>query len=76
MMQRTWETWLLAACDPAPHAVAPRRRLAPGELNAALEAAKRHFVLGSVLTSIAAWQLSHDARLAEVAASLQYYHSI
>jgi hypothetical protein len=66
MMQRTWETWLLAACDPAPRATAPRRRLTPAELNAALGAAKRHFVLGSALQSVSAWRLSDDLRLAAV----------
>jgi hypothetical protein len=66
MIQRSWETWLLAACDPIPRATPSRRRLTPADLNAALTAAKRHFVLGSALQSAAAWRLGDDAQLAAV----------
>lgn len=55
-MQRQWETWLLTACDPQSSADPPRRELTAAQLAAALSAAQDHFVLGSVLRSVAAWR--------------------
>jgi hypothetical protein len=63
-MRRTWESWLVKACDPQTPAAAPRRRLSAVELTAALAAAKRHFVLGSVLQSLDAWRYADSLELA------------
>jgi hypothetical protein len=59
-MRRHIENWLIAACDPQPSRPAPRGRLTPAELTAALAAAKDHFVLGAVLQSAASWGPAND----------------
>lgn len=66
MTRRTWERWLIAACDPTPGGEPPPRRPTADELNAALAAAKRHFVVGAALQSVARWGLTDDAQLAAV----------
>jgi hypothetical protein len=73
-MRHTWESWLLAACDPQTHAEAPRSTLAPEELSAALAAAKCHFVLGSTLRSIAAWGAANDAERAAILKPYADFH--
>jgi hypothetical protein len=59
-MRRTWESWLLAACDPQTVAEPPRQKLASAGLASALSAAQDHFVLGSVLRSVAAWRTDDE----------------
>jgi hypothetical protein len=59
-MRRTVENWLLAACDPQTPRQAPAD-LSAADLTDALAAAKRHFVLGSVLQSISSWRCVNDA---------------
>jgi hypothetical protein len=74
MMRQTWESWLLAACDPQTQAEPPRQTLASEELAAALAAAKSHFVIGSTLRSIAAWGVANDAERASIVKQYADFH--
>lgn len=74
-MQRRWESWLVAACDPQTPAEPPRGvALVPEALTAVLAAAKKHFVLGSTLRSIAAWDFAPDAGWAALVKPYADFH--
>jgi hypothetical protein len=60
MMLQTWESWLLAACDPQASGLPPQNQIAAGTLVATLEAAQGHGVLGSALQSFKAWSVAPD----------------
>jgi hypothetical protein len=59
-MLQTWESWLLAACDPQASGLPPQNQIAAGRLLATLEAAQGHGVLGSALQSFKAWSVAPD----------------
>jgi hypothetical protein len=59
-MPKTWDSWLLAACDPQASGIQPSGAIAADVLRATLEAAQRHGVLGSALRSFQAWDVARD----------------
>jgi hypothetical protein len=65
-MLQSWDSWLLAACDPGPGGTPPQGKIANDVLRASLEAAQQHFVLGSALQSFKAWGVASDAACSEV----------
>jgi hypothetical protein len=57
-MHAPWESWLVAACDPVTPTQASPGALATADMNAALETARSHAVLGAALNSARAWGLA------------------